>query len=395
MVENVADDPLIKDVVRNSLEIWNAPAEADRDDTTNSIIDKYKKYVMRKWVFIFVCIVAMMVMILFALTIGEYPLSVERCYEIIWQFITGHQPANASETLENSIIFDIRLPRIYVGILAGAGLAAAGVAMQSTLMNPLADPYTTGVSSGASFGATIGIVLEISLFGVSAQYTTVINAFVFSLIPMAMIILLSKARNGSPTTMIMAGIAIMYIFNAFTTLISLMAEPTKLEQLYRWTVGSLTFAGSSDVLVMAVFVIPGIVILQFLTSKLNILSTGDDTAKSLGVDADRMRRIILLVVALIAAAVVSFTGLIGFVGLVAPHIVRIFVGPDNRFLLPASAAFGALLLIFADLVGRVIIAPAELQVGVVTAFMGGPLFLWLIIRKNTCDVKVIWRIAKI
>jgi iron complex transport system permease protein len=383
MVENVADDPLIKDVVRNSLEIWNAPAEADRDDTTNSIIDKYKKYVMRKWVFIFVCIVAMMVVILFALTIGEYPLSVERCYEIIWQFITGHQPANSSETLENSIIFDIRLPRIYVGILAGAGLAAAGVAMQSTLMNPLADPYTTGVSSGASFGATIGIVLEISLFGVSAQYTTVINAFVFSLIPMAMIILLSKARNGSPTTMIMAGIAIMYIFNAFTTLISLMAEPTKLEQLYRWTVGSLTFAGSSDVLVMAVFVIPGIIILQFLTSKLNILSTGDDTAKSLGVDADRMRRIILLVVALIAAAVVSFTGLIGFVGLVAPHIVRIFVGPDNRFLLPASAAFGALLLIFADLVGRVIIAPAELQVGVVTAFMGGPLFLWLIIRKNT------------
>ena len=383
MVENVADDPLIKDVVRNSLEIWNAPAEADRDDTTNSIIDKYKKYVMRKWVFIFVCIVAMMVVILFALTIGEYPLSVERCYEIIWQFITGHQPANASETLENSIIFDIRLPRIYVGILAGAGLAAAGVAMQSTLMNPLADPYTTGVSSGASFGATIGIVLEISLFGVSAQYTTVINAFVFSLIPMAMIILLSKARNGSPTTMIMAGIAIMYIFNAFTTLISLMAEPTKLEQLYRWTVGSLTFAGSSDVLVMAVFVIPGIIILQFLTSKLNILSTGDDTAKSLGVDADRMRRIILLVVALIAAAVVSFTGLIGFVGLVAPHIVRLFVGPDNRFLLPASAAFGALLLIFADLVGRVIIAPAELQVGVVTAFMGGPLFLWLIIRKNT------------
>ncbi len=200
---------------------------------------------------------------------------------------------------------------------------------------------------------------------------------------MAMIIILSKARNGSPTTMIMAGIAIMYIFNAFTTLISLMAEPTKLEQLYRWTVGSLTFAGSSDVLVMAAFVIPGIIILQFLTSKLNILSTGDDTAKSLGVDADRMRRIILLIVALIAAAVVSFTGLIGFVGLVAPHIVRIFVGPDNRFLLPASAAFGALLLIFADLVGRVIIAPAELQVGVVTAFMGGPLFLWLIVRKNT------------
>ncbi len=168
MIEKVADDPLIKDVVRNSLKIWEAPVGGERDDATNSVIDKYKKYVMRKWVFILVCIVAMIVVTLFALTIGEYPITVGRCYEIIWQFITGYDPVNAKETLENSIIFDIRLPRIYVGILAGAGLAAAGMAMQSTLMNPLADPYTTGVSSGASFGATIGIVLEISLFGVSA-----------------------------------------------------------------------------------------------------------------------------------------------------------------------------------------------------------------------------------
>ena len=200
---------------------------------------------------------------------------------------------------------------------------------------------------------------------------------------MFVIIMMSKMKNGSPTTMIMAGIAIMYIFNAFTTLISLMADPEKLAQLYRWTVGSLTFAGAEDIAVMAAFVIPGVIILQILTKKLNILSTGDDTAKSLGVDADRLRRFILLIVALIAAAVVSFTGMIGFVGLVAPHIVRIFVGPDNRFLLPASAAFGALLLVIADVVGRVIIAPAELQVGVVTSFLGGPLFLWLIMRKSS------------
>ena len=379
----VSDDPLIKDVVRKSLGIWDAPAEDNRDDTTNSIVDKYKKYVHRKWVFIVVCIVATFAVLLLALTVGDYPLSVGRCYEIIFQQITGYQFPQGRESLEASIIFDIRLPRVYLGILAGVGLAAAGVAMQSTLMNPLADPYTTGVSSGTSFGATIGIVLGISIFGVPAQYTTVINAFVFSLIPMFVIIILSKLRNGSPTTMIMAGIAIMYIFNAFTTLISLMAEPEKLQQLYRWTVGSLAMAGSSDVVVMAVFVIPGVIALQFLTSKLNILSTGDDTAKSLGVDADRMRRLILLIVALIAAAVVSFTGLIGFVGLVAPHIVRIFVGPDNRFLLPASAAFGALLLVVADLIGRTIIAPAQLEVGVVTAFMGGPLFLWLIVRKNS------------
>lgn len=381
--EEVSNDPLIKDVVRGSLKIWDAPIDRENDENANEIFDKYKGLLHRKLIFIFVCIIATFLILMYALTIGEYHIDVGRCYEILWQKITGYHFPMGKESLEASIIFDIRLPRICAAILAGIGLASAGVAMQSTLMNPLADPYTTGVSSGASFGATIGIVLDISLFGVSSQYTTVVNAFVFSLIPMIVIVVMSKIKNGSPTTMIMAGIAIMYIFNACTTVVSLMAEPDKLAQLYRWTVGSLTFASKSDLVVMAVFILPGFIILWLLSNKLNILATGDDTAKSLGVDADKLRRIILILVALIAAAVVSFTGLIGFVGLVAPHIVRIFVGPDNRFLMPASAAFGAMLLVFADLLGRVVIAPAELEVGVITAFMGGPLFLWLIMRKNT------------
>lgn len=380
--DTIVEDPLIKDVVKRSISIWNASPEADDDGKTAKVISDYKKYVFRKWIFILICLISTVVVILYALTVGEYQLSIGRCYELVWQRIVGESPSDSLESLESSIIWDIRMPRIYAGILAGVGLAAAGVAMQSTLMNPLADPYTTGVSSGAGLGATLSIVLGISLLNVPNQYVIVVNAFIFSLIPMAVIITLSKAKNGSPTTMIMAGIAIMYIFGAVTTVIKLMSEPTKLAQLYQWTVGSLTFANAKDIPIMAAFVIPGLIALQFLTSKLNILATGDDTAKSLGVDADKIRRLILLIVALISAAVVSFTGMIGFVGLVAPHIVRIFVGPDNRFLLPASAAFGALLLVFADLVGRVIIAPAELQVGVVTAFMGGPLFLWLIIRKQ-------------
>lgn len=383
MSEGISDDPLIKDVVRESLSIWGAPIDREKDEKAASIFDKYKGYVHRKWIFIVVCIVATFLILMYALTIGEYHIGMSRCYDILLEKITGYQPAQGKESLETSIIFDIRLPRIYAAILAGVGLASAGVAMQSTLMNPLADPYTTGVSSGASFGATIGIVLDISLFSVSSQYTTVVNAFVLSLIPMLVIVVLSKLKNGSPTTMIMAGIAIMYIFNACTTVVSLMAEPDKLAQLYRWTVGSLTFASKSDIEVMALFVIPGFMVLWLLSNKLNLLATGDDTAKSLGVDADKLRRAILIIVALIAAAVVSFTGLIGFVGLVAPHIVRIFVGPDNRFLMPASAAFGALLLVFADMLGRIVIAPAELEVGVITAFMGGPLFLWLIVRKNS------------
>ena len=200
---------------------------------------------------------------------------------------------------------------------------------------------------------------------------------------MAVIVLVSKIKNASPTTMIMSGIAVMYIFNAFTTVVTLMADPNSLQQLYRWTVGSLAFASAEDIPIIAAVTIPVTIILMFMTNKLNILASGDESAKSLGVDAEGLRRVCLVLVALLAAVIVSFTGLIGFVGLVAPHIVRTVIGPDNRFLLPASAAFGALLLVAADLIGRVVIAPAVLQVGVITAFLGGPLFLWLILRKNS------------
>jgi iron complex transport system permease protein len=175
----------------------------------------------------------------------------------------------------------------------------------------------------------------------------------------------------------------MYIFNAITTLIKLFADPNALKELYEWQVGTLAYTNMNDIPVMLIFVVSGYIILQFLSRKLNLLASGDESAKGLGIDAEKMRRLILLVVALVTASIVSFTGMIGFVGLVAPHIVRLFIGSDNRYLMPASAAFGALLLVVADLVGRLIIAPQILQVGVVTAFLGGPLFLWLILRKKS------------
>ena len=143
------------------------------------------------------------------------------------------------------------------------------------------------------------------------------------------------------------------------------------------------FAGASDIPIIAAIVIPVMIVMMLMTHRLNALASGDESAKALGIDAEKLRRICLILVALMTAAVVSFTGLIGFVGLVAPHIVRIFIGADNRYLLPASAVFGALLLIVSDLVGRTVMAPAILQVGVVMAFLGGPLFLWLILRKKS------------
>ena len=369
------DDPLIKDVVRESIRQWKA--DIVRDDTTQAALNDYSKYIRRKIFFIAACIAAIVLVAGYSLSVGEYDIGFWETYRIILDDLTGASTGG----LKNYIVMDLRMPRLLTAVIAGVGLAIAGVAMQSTLLNPLADPYTTGVSSGAMFGATLAMISGISLVS-SMRYALVINAFIFALIPMLIIFGVSKIKKASPATMIMAGIAVMYIFNAITTFIKLFADANALKELYEWQVGTLAYSTMEDVPIMLVFVVSGYIILQVLSKKLNLLASGDESAKGLGIDAEKLRRIILVIVALISASIVSFTGMIGFVGLVAPHIVRLFIGADNRFLMPASAAFGGLILVVADLVGRIVIAPAVLQVGVVTAFLGGPLFLWLIIRKK-------------
>jgi iron complex transport system permease protein len=252
--------------------------------------------------------------------------------------------------------------------------------MQSVMKNPLADPYTTGISSGAGFGATLAITLGLTLVG--GNYSIVINAFVFALVPMAIMLAVGKLKGASPTMMIMAGIAVMFIFNSFSTVLKLHADPDALARLYSWTVGTVADCQWNEIVIMAVVVIAGVFLTQMFSRKLNILATGDDTAKAMGLDVENLRILLLLIISLVVATVVSFTGLIGFVGLVAPHVCRIFVGADNRYLIISSAMFGAVLLEVADFVGRTVIAPATLQVGVVTAFIGGPMFLYLILRQK-------------
>jgi iron complex transport system permease protein len=212
-------------------------------------------------------------------------------------------------------------------------------------------------------------------------------AFVFSLIPTAVIIAISKLSNASPTTMIMAGIGIMYVFNAATTVMMLWADPQSMPAIYAWQVGSLSNGNVNlnNIPLIITVSLAGIVILCTMAKKINVLATGDESAKALGIDADKLRIIILIITGVLAASIVSFVGIVGFVGLVSPHIVRIFIGADNRYLLPASAIFGGMLMIVADQIGRVAIS-TPLPVGVVMAFIGGPLFLWLILRRG----KSVW-----
>ena len=182
--------------------------------------------------------------------------------------------------------------------------------------------------------------------------------------------------------MILTGMAVMYIFSACTTALKLWADPDALSSLYRWQVGSLNNMLWSDFPMMCTVTVLGTIVIMLLSNRINILSSGDESAKSLGIDANKLRIICLLLASLITASIVCYVGTIGFVGLVAPHIARIFVGSDNRYLIPAGASFGAMLMIIADYLGRTILSPAVLEVGVVTAFIGGPLFLWLIIRQR-------------
>ena len=348
-------------------------------DEDIKMTEDYHRYIFRKLIFIVVCVVAMVAVIGYAATIGSAGISPWEVYSGIWNHFFNH---DAIDETVDWILFDVRLPRIMTGLVAGMSLGVAGAAMQSMMKNPLADPYTTGISSGASFGATLALGLGITVTGFGGTMGLVLTAFVFSLIPAAVIIAVSSLRSTSAATMILSGIAVMYLFNACTTLIKLTLSEQSLSAVYQWSIGDLSGVTWVSFRVILLFTVIGSVILMLLSKQLNILITGDKNATALGLDAHKLRILLLILISLMAASVVCFTGIIGFIGLVAPHIVRIFLGSDNRYLIPASALFGAVLLMVADLISRVIIAPTFLPVGVITAFIGCPLFLYLLLKQR-------------
>jgi len=319
----------------------------------------------------------------YAATIGSSDITIWEVYEDIFNHFFNQDALDATV---DWVVFDIRLPRIMAGLIAGMSLGVAGAAMQSMMKNPLADPYTTGISSGASFGATLALGLGLTIAGIGGSLGLILFAFIFSLIPAAVIILVSSLRSTSAANMILAGIAVMYLFNACTTMIKLGLSDASLSAVFQWSVGDLSTVTWTGCGVMAVFTVVGTTILMLMAKKLNILITGDKNAKALGLDAHKLRIILLVLISLMAASVVCFTGIIGFIGLVSPHIVRMFLGSDNRYLIPASAVFGAVLLMVSDLISRVILAPTFLPVGVITAFIGGPIFLYLLIKQR----KTVW-----
>lgn len=282
---------------------------------------------------------------------------------------------------QHAILWNIRLPRVVLGTLVGATLAIAGAAYQGVFRNPLADPYLLGVSSGAGLGATLAIVAGASAGGVSIP----VAAFVGGIAAVTATYLLGRGVGGgarSEVVIILAGVAVAAFANAGQTFV-MQRYSDSLKQVYSWLLGRLSTNGWSDVLVVLPYVAITVVVILLYGRTLDVMAVGDVEAASLGVNPTRVRLILVAIATLGTAAVVSVSGLIGFVGIVVPHAVRLLVGPGHRLLLPLSLVVGAAFLVFADLLARWLMSPAELPIGVVTAAIGAPFFLVVLRRSRS------------
>lgn len=276
-----------------------------------------------------------------------------------------------------TIIWSIRLPRVLLGVLVGASLSIAGAAFQGMFKNPMADPFVIGISSGAALGASIAIILRVRVpfVGISAIS---IFAFVGALITVFVVYNISRIKNKVPvTTLLLAGIAIGQFLTAIMSFLMVIYSNDMAKIIY-WTMGSLAGKGWEPLIRIFLPVIISIVLINFFARDLNIMLTGEDSAKSLGINVEKTKMYILVLGTFMVSMVVSVSGIIGFVGLIIPHIVRIIIGPDHRVLLPASALTGGIFMIFADTIARTIISPVEIPVGIITALFGGPFFLYLL-----------------
>lgn len=367
--------------------------EESRTMTAKDIKEQYKKFIGRKIFFVFFFAALIIIISGVSTTLGSYPITVKEVYSIIWRgsvtilqnldfiIVNGvREFAREYFTTEEIVVWQLRLPRIFLGIIAGIGLGLAGAVMQAILRNPLASPYTLGISSGAGFGASLAILAGAGIVG--GKYLIIGNAFVFALLVSFIILALSSRKGATPETMILAGIAMMYLFGAMTTILQYFGEAEAVKEAVFWMVGDLNRASWPVVTIILGVLACCAPLLMLKSWDLNVMGAGDETAKSLGVNVKRIRVITMVVSTLLVATIVCFTGTIGFIGLVAPHMTRLAIGGDNKYVLPVSGLLGAVILISADLVARRIIAPVILPVGAVTAFMGAPLFLYLIMRRR-------------
>lgn len=340
---------------------------------------EYGKYIRFKRLFLIIMIVVMLVIALVAIASGSSGLTLG---EVI-NTILGNGTAKTKV-----VVFNLRLPRIVTAIVAGIGLAVVGCVMQSILRNPLASSSTLGVSQGAAFGAAFAIIaLDAGMqsqtldgVAISNPYTTSVCAFVGSMLSTLVVLGLSRIKKITPQTMILSGVALSSLFSGGTTLLQYFADDVKVAAVVFWTFGSLGSTSWREIIIMSVVVAAASVFFLMNRWNYNAIQGGESTAKGLGVNTDRLLLVSMVVCSATASVIVSYIGIINFIGLIAPHLMRRVVGSDYRYLLPASALMGAVLLLLSDTVARLIVQPVVLPIGAITSFLGAPLFLYLIFK---------------
>ncbi len=312
---------------------------------------------------------------LVSLTVGSASISSFEAIKIIINYFTKVSEGNMSE----KIIMNIRAPRVLMALFTGAGLAISGVTFQGLFKNPMGDPFVLGVSSGAALGATIGLIFNLE----KNNYILItLLAFGGAIVTLMLVYNVARVGNKIPIEiLLLSGIAISFLCNSLISLIMILKKEA-MDKIIYWTLGSLNTSSYKQVLLIVPIVVLGGLFIYRRYKDLNILSMGEEDAYSLGVEVEKVKKELIIISSLIVAALVSVTGIIGFVGLIIPHIARMIVGSNHRELIPFSFILGALFLVVCDTISRIIIAPGELPVGAVTALLGAPYFMYLLWKKK-------------
>ncbi len=360
------------------------PSEMGSDELDLMDLEsEYRSYRVRKVLFITAFLIGCIIVAGISLTMNGRGIGFVECYEYIFKHIIGTEYEFKSvEWLDDYVLWNNYMPRIIIAIVAGCGLAIAGVIMQSVFSNPLADPYTTGVSDGATLGASVAIVTGLSYAGVAGSMGIVVNAFIGALVPAIIIILISGMVRMSPASLILTGVALSGIFSGLQTLILYSADHEQITEALRWGIGTFNQITWSDCLLPFAVTSVGVILSLFLYRNLNLLTMGENSAKSLGLNVEQFKSLCMVLVAILVASIVCYVGIIGFVGLIAPHIVRMIIGGDNKFVIPGSMLVGTFFLLLADLLSRILIYPDELRVGLLMSIIGAPIFLYMIVRRK-------------
>ena len=323
----------------------------------------------------FGCACAVLLTVLLGVSIGAVGIAPSKTLlELLSHLQVGHLNSGLTES-EQAIIWDLRLPRVVLALIVGSMLASAGTAYQGTFRNPLADPYLLGVSAGAGLGATV----EIVIFESTARWSLPLAAFTGSMIAVALTYALGRSSIGgrSSASLVLAGVAVAALLTAAQTLVQ-QRNSDKVREVYAWILGRLAVGGWSDVAMVAPYVLICTAVLLRYRRVLDVFAVGDEEAITLGLPVAKARAVIILAASLGTAAAVAVTGLIGFVGIVVPHTIRLIAGNSYRKLLPLSVVFGGVFLVLADIIARTALSPQEIPIGVVTALFGAPFFLYIL-----------------